>query len=391
MKLLLLYRKTFAILILYVGISHLIKTAIRWNEIAPCDDLKEYLNDRFRNLSGKEGVFVALEGEITRFEKQNLDEEYCSEVFRNIDKKRSLERGGYVITADKLIRHTIQYSGFKIDTYLSSGVAPKQYFGFLDEIGDTAYYERILRQTVIDVVRITNDYAQRSELKTRISEKEIIVTFLAEGGALLLTTPELSPDKVHPVRGIGLDDLKSGLNKYPSLIDEYDRFFGSKLKDFLLFQIAGRAVVTRPMTFKESILGTALMYLYEKEITAEKMNDEWHEDLMTLPLSQQFISTSLVYNSGILFSKERVEQIEQFATGDYLAKINQESNRKKLPIYTPEVALQRLKNGEQIPQQLTSWNAVYHVLQRYGAWVAIERFAGVLSFLLTCIMLNLQI
>jgi hypothetical protein len=37
----------------------------------------------------------------------------------------------------------------------------------------------------------------------------------------------------------------------------------------------------------------------------------------------------------------------------------------------------RLDAGEPYPRQLTSWNAVYHVLQRYGAWVGVSRFATV--------------
>ena len=96
---------------------------------------------------------------------------------------------------------------------------------------------------------------------------------------------------------------------------------------------------------------------------------------MSLPPVEQFISTSLLYNSGILFSKERVERIRDFATGDYLSEVNSGSKRPKLSVDSPEMSIELLKQGQSIPRQLTSWSAVYHVLQRYGAWMALEQFS----------------
>jgi hypothetical protein len=57
--------------------------------------------------------------------------------------------------------------------------------------------------------------------------------------------------------------------------------------------------------------------------------------------------------------------------------VNEDSKRPRLFIYAPEEALRRLKDGEHVPRQLTSWSAVYHILQRYGAWVALEKFSDV--------------
>jgi hypothetical protein len=51
--------------------------------------------------------------------------------------------------------------------------------------------------------------------------------------------------------------------------------------------------------------------------------------------------------------------------------------RPRLPVYPPAEAKMRLDAGEPYPRQLTSWSAVYHVLQRYGAWAGVSRFATV--------------
>jgi len=118
------------------------------------------------------------------------------------------------------------------------------------------------------------------------------------------------------------------------------------------------------------------MYLYEKEITAHLMHSKWGVNLMSLPVPEQFVATSLVYNSGVLFVPERIKQILNLSTGAYLATVNDMSKRPKLSIFSPTEALDRLCQGFPIPAQMTSWNAVYHILQRYGAWVAVEKFSN---------------
>ena len=95
---------------------------------------------------------------------------------------------------------------------------------------------------------------------------------------------------------------------------------------------------------------------------------------MTLPRDRQFVITSLVYNSGLFFSAERVDQILRFETADYLVSVNEANKGAKpqLPVLAAEEAKRQLIAGGSIPAQPTSWNAVYHVLQRYGAWVALD-------------------
>jgi hypothetical protein len=128
------------------------------------------------------------------------------------------------------------------------------------------------------------------------------------------------------------------------------------------------------MTFREAVLGTVVLYLWEKELCARLCAKDGRQ-LMALPLADQFVTTSLLYNCGQLFSAERVAQIVTFSTGDYLAQLNvaTAATRPALPVYAPADARRRLLAGEGFPVQLTSWSAVVHVLQRYGAWAALAR------------------
>jgi hypothetical protein len=125
------------------------------------------------------------------------------------------------------------------------------------------------------------------------------------------------------------------------------------------------------MTFDESILGTAVMYAYEKELAATKLRRDTRQVLQARPFDEQFIIGSLMYNSGLSFSPERVEQIRSFATAGYLEEVNRLNDGKRARLEVQSVA----DAGVGYPEQPTSWNAVYHVLQRYGALVALRSFA----------------
>lgn len=269
-----------------------------------------------------------------------------------------------------------RFERFRRETYLASGVVPKRYIGFFDEAGDTAAYETVMRHAVVEGVRLANDYATSKGLAVRITEQEVAITFLAEGGALLLTDMTYSIERVHPVYGIGLDNYRDGLEDYPSLVVSLDHGLGSRLEKMTV-KLAGRRILLRPMTFREAIAGTILMYLHQKARTDRLLTAAGRPALATMSLPAQFVTTSLVYNSGILFSQERIEDILAFRTGAYLDEVNRLNigKRSRLPVYPPAEAKMRLDAGEPYPRQLTSWNAPYHVLQRYGAWVGLSRFA----------------
>ncbi|MEQ1670435.1 MAG: hypothetical protein ABL893_06225, partial [Hyphomicrobium sp.] len=167
-----------------------------------------------------------------------------------------------------------------------------------------------------------------------------------------------------------LDDYRIGFQRYPGLLADVDKTFGSNLTTI---SVAREGF----MTFTETILGTAVMYLFEKEIAENKRLAEGRPSLSTLPLDEQFVHASLVYNSGILFSDERVRQMMAFDTGAYLVDVSERSapRRQKLPVIFPSGADALLAEGKPLPDQPTSWNAVYHVMQRYGAWIALSKFS----------------
>ncbi len=338
----------------------------------PCESERKVIADIIDSGRVSASIETALEREYEKQNTRGIGNAYCVQIRKSVE---SLQRYRLKVSPERFIKQAVQFESFRLDTFISSGVAPKKYFGFFDEMGDTAKYEGILRETVIDVAEIIARHGVQDKLGFAITEKEIAVTFLAEGGALLLTNPEDSPDRVHPVRGIGLDDYRKGFDRFPALVRELDDHFGTRLNNLLL-RIGGTKILLRPMTFREAILGTAVMYLYEKEIAVALMRAEWKTEVSSLPPDSQFIATSLVYNSGIAFAPERIDQIQRFDTADYLDTISKNSRRLPLSLSSSAESLAVLKRGEALPLQLTSWNAVYHILQRYGAWVAIEQFSS---------------
>lgn len=295
---------------------------------------------------------------------------YCRAVLENLARKSVSRTEGASFDINALITTTFSYDAFRISAFRNSGVLPKLYFGFTDRHRRTAAHEKALLVVAARVVPILNAYAERNKLGFSVSAKEIVVTHIAEGGALLLTTAFAEADHIHPVLGIGLDDYRIGFQRFPGLTSEIDAAFGTKIS-------ALKGAREDTMTFTESILGTAVMWLYEKDIAERKLLAEGRPSLSKMSFDEQFVLSSLVYNSGILFSDERVKQILAFDTGDYLTETSERSapKRPRLPVMTPEAADVLLANGQPFPEQKTSWNAVYHILQRYGAWAALSRFS----------------
>jgi hypothetical protein len=271
-----------------------------------------------------------------------------------------------------------------------------RYFGYLDERGKAAAYETKLKTVAARIAPILTAYAGKKNLGVSVTAKEIVVTHIAEGAALLLSTDFYLADRVHPVSGIGLDDYRHGLKQYADLVSDIDTTFKTRLAALAdnperprINAILGSGPVRRleryfgvvSMTFEETILGTAVMYLWEKVITDEKRRADGRPPLNTLSLDEQFVQTSLVYNSGILFADERAKQMLAFDTAAYLVETSEKSapKRPKLAVMSPEQADALLQRGGALPRQPTSWNAVYHVLQRYGAWVALTRFTTIFT------------
>lgn len=332
----------------------------------------------------REQVAKYLEGELKHAfpGDPKLQAQVLENIAQNLADKQSLplfDGKSFPLTADELKRVVIDYEIFKMKTYLSAGVFPKRYFGYFDERWDTAPRERVLREVTHTAVKLINEAQQKKNSATRVSDIEVAVTFIAEGGALLLREHQAQLDDVHPVYGVGLDDIAKGLRLYRELAMQFDKELGTGLQQIVSWDTAGRAYLTRNMHFKEAILGTALMYIYEKELAAKKLKETEATSIEQLSLDEQFIVGSLVYNSGLTFTAKSRASIKSFATGDQLNFISTRNVKRLglLPVLAPSIALNRVRAGDGYPDQPTSWSGMYHVLQRYGGYQALRRFTTV--------------
>jgi hypothetical protein len=341
-------------------------------------------------------IETALSAQISKLAKPTWAPGYCRAVVDNFASKAMSRSEGVTFTIRSLLATTVEFEAFRITAFRNSGVAPKRYFGFVDERGKAAAYETKLKTVATRIAPILNAYAAKKGLGITVTPKEIVVTHVAEGAALLLSTDFYLVDSVHPVSGVGLDDYRHGFKQYTDLVSEIDSSFKTHLGVIannperpVANKVLGDGAVRRleryfgvvSMTFEESILGTAVMYLWEKAIAEEKRRADGRPSLSTLSLDEQYVQASLVYNSGILFADERAKQIMAFDTAAYLVETSEKSasKRPKLPVMSHEAADSLLERGEALPHQPTSWSAVYHILQRYGAWVALTRFADVFT------------
>jgi hypothetical protein len=348
-----------------------------WISVVQCTGVLDQFGVFIKNEDDLRSVEQALNKEIASLPTPDWQGSYCSALSENLkDKANSLAEGA-LFSSETLIETTVHYEAFRIKNFNDAGVSPKRFFGYLDEQGKSITQEKSLKVISTKIALLLNAYGASNGIRTTVTPKEIIVTHLAEGGAKLLTTDFANVEKVHPVYGVGLDDFRIGFNQFPGLLAEVDSAFGSHLA-----QIGNDTSNTMRMSFDESILGTAVMYFYEKDLAEQKLAAENRPLLETLPLDEQFVTTSLVYNSGILFAPERIKMILNFQAADYLFDVSEKTAmrpkdpRARLPVLDAAANDALLKSGGTLPQQLTSWNAIYHILQRYGAWVALTKFSN---------------
>lgn len=304
-------------------------------------------------------------------------------------------QGSFPVDAERIRRQAIQWEAFRLERYVSSGVFPKTYFGFFDQAWDTADHERVLRETTMCTRGVINAWQAERGAPVRVTDAEIAVTFIAEGGALLLTTQQAQMNDLHPVLDVGLDDLASGLGDYDGLLASLDAGCGTDLQGTVVYTGPGLrpvgasdrliapegqwAWLVRNATFREGIVGTALMWVWEKEIAARKLKAEDREPMHSRALDEQFVLGSLVYNSGILHSESTARSILRFETGERLYGDSERNahRRPRLNLLPPSGLLAEFLTDGAYRRQPTSWLAAYHVLQRYGAWEGLRRFAAV--------------
>ncbi len=307
-------------------------------------------------------------------------------VLDNLEHKQGLgqQRGrGFAMDEDEIRRTVIGYEAFKIEAYVTSGVFPKRYFGYVDGKWDTAIHEYTLAQTTHTAVEVINRWLAEQGDPLRINDQEVAVTWVAEGGALLLGEDQDGMNQVHPVFGVGLDDIASGTDELAGLMADLDEAMGTDLSGIVRWQEDDSgdrvAMLHRYMTYEESIAGTALMWVWEKRIAQRKLKKAGRTLLHNRPLDEQFILGSLVYNSGLIHDEGRELMIRDLQCGPWL-KASSDRNahrRSELNLVRPADALAELLTGHGYRDQWTSWLAVYHVTQRYGGWLGLSRFTDV--------------
>lgn len=269
-------------------------------------------------------------------------------------------------------RQVCAFEAWKAQVYVSSGVFPKVWFGYLDGQWDTRADELRLREVVDGAVPLANAELARQGHAFRISDQELVATWLAEGGTLLLGDPRAAAGSLDPIMDIGLDSLVRGFGTWAPLVAELDAAFGTDIGTTVV--AGGRYRTNFDLT--ESILGTLIMLCDERALLADKLAAEGRTPQHERPLDEQFILASLHYNSGLLFSDARVAMVRDLRTADYLHGVSVETHPRRdlLPVLPPGLARERLRAGEGYPAQWTSWNAVYHVLQRSSSWRALSLF-----------------
>ena len=172
--------------------------------------------------------------------------------------------------------------------------------------------------------------------------------------------------------------MATGFSKYSQLVTQLDAKLGTRLDEVITWR-DGLPYLNRYFRFREAIAATALMYVYEKEIAAAKLGKEGRPALSELNLRDQFIIGSLVYNSGNPHSSERLPMIASFTAADYLSQVSEKNKERRelLNVLPAKLSIPELLRLGDYPQQPTSWNAVYHILQRYGGYTALKRFTDV--------------
>ncbi len=293
-------------------------------------------------------------------------------VADNLEQKHT---AGFLLDAARIRRQVIEAEAFKLETFVTAGVFPKRYFGYLDEQHDTAAYETRLKSAARKSARACNRWLENAHATFRVTEQELIVTFLAEGGAILLREKQDQLESIHPVQGIGLDDIATGFADLEPLVKQLDTEVGTNIAG-IVKQRDGKPYLSRNFRFEEAIAGTAAMWVWEKQIAERKLRAAGRMSLGKRTLEDQFVIASLVYNSGILFEESTITKVRTFESGAYLFDLSEASKAKRwaLPIAMPKLNLERQLSGGPWPDQPTSWSAVYHVLQRYGAYVGLSRF-----------------
>jgi len=377
---------------------------------APIDDVRESLGHYVADEAAADRLVNQLQLQAAASEKRlakvgpsaGVADQIVTNAALNL---RAKEHAGLPMTQTEIERTVFGYEAFKMEAYVTSGVFPKRYFGYFDGKGDTAAHERRLRTATSGSVRAINAWQKAQGRTARLTDQEVSVTWIAEGGAIHLgEQQQILSQGFHPVFDVGLDDIAMGVADAPELMAAIDKEAGTQLVSVVGWWEKGQpspptfdgtihwlkhgngdsgphAYLARKMTFEEAIAGTALMYIWEKEIAERKMAAIGAAPLMGRTLDEQFVISSLVYNSGLLHKPLRWELIGELKSASWIygASESNATRRWRLNVLSAPDSLQKARTGGGYPNQPTAWLAGYHVLQRYGAFEAMQRFTDVFN------------
>ncbi|MFT7521177.1 MAG: MYXO-CTERM domain-containing protein, partial [Kiritimatiellia bacterium] len=291
---------------------------------------------------------------------------------------RGRHTAGLSTSTDQARRLVIEFEAYKARSYLTSGVYPRRYFGYLDAQGDTASDELKVVRAIRASTDASNVWLAEQQIPWRVTDQELAVTWIAEGGALLLADPAAAKRPVHAVYGIGLDDIAHGFKELPGLVGRLDTAASTHVEQIPAWK-DGHWTLTRDMTLEESVVGTAVMWVWEKRIADRKLKENGRPAMHTYDATDQFILASLVYNSGLIHSPSRPAHVRNYTLANHLsglaAKHNKSRRHAHLPVLPASESLAQLLVDLDYPYQGTSWIALYHIQQRFGGYDALARFS----------------
>lgn len=328
-------------------------------------DLQAHLHDQARSLAvdlGEPSAVQAWSAALRAEVRDRLETRHAA---------------GLLTTPEQARRLIIDFETYKVRGYVGSGVYPRRYFGYLDATGNTAAEELRVVRTVRACTDVANAWLAEQGLEWRVTDQEIVVTWISEGGALLLRDPARARQPIHPILGVGLDDIAHGFQELPGLVGRMDAAAGTRVETIPEW-MDGDWRLTRSMSLEESVVGTTIMWVWEKRIADRKLRQAGRAPMHRHDRTDQFILTSLVYNSGLIHASGRPAQVRAWSLAPHLSglasKHNPTGRRAHLPVTPSRTALERLRSGRGYPYQGTSWIALYHIQQRYGGYEALERF-----------------
>ncbi|MFH1463972.1 MAG: hypothetical protein ABIO70_06285 [Pseudomonadota bacterium] len=348
-------------------------------------------------LSQQEAARLAMVlGAVDDLEPERLHVVLLAWIVDNLQTKLAL-RPPLFLDADTIARTVVHWEAFRLERYITNGAAPKRYFGYFDGRGDTAARERVLMDTTRCATGVVNAWQAEQGDPLRIHDAEVAVTFLAEGGALLLGPLVNLADDLHPVHDLGMDDIAHVMRAEPALVARLDSTCGTALAETVIYgergwfglrepdappeEVIGRldevdgrwAWLARPLTFEEGVVGTALMWRWEKARAAADLIAGGRAPLHTRSPAAQLVVGSLVYNSGLVHDETTIEALLAGEAGSLLWERSDANahRRPRLPLLPPRAQLSQVLRTAEVREQPTSWLAAYHVAQRCGAWEAL--------------------